>query len=213
MVEDIIADMGNIKDALYKAGIEQTRLFQELAEYHTLLTESELLLERTEQARIIVNKVANDIQKGLEYHITNIVTMALSAVFEEPYEFKAEFVTKRNQTEIDMFFVKNSNQCEPMHSTGGGVLDIASLALRMAVWSLKQTRAIQILDEPCKFLSRDMQEKASEMLKMLSTTLGIQMIIISHIPEIISSADRVYTVEQKSGVSKVSKIGGEHGGI
>lgn len=159
-----------------------------------------------EKARVIVQNVANEVQKDLEYRITNIVSVALASVFENPYEFKVSFVTRRNQTECDMLFVRDGNECDPMESSGGGAIDIASLALRMAVWSIKKTRAIQILDEPCKFLSRDMQSKASEMIKELSDKLGIQMIIVSHISEMIEAADRVFSVENKNGVSFVTTI-------
>lgn len=161
-------------------------------------------LMNVEKARIVVQNVAAEVQKNLEYRITSIVSMALAAVFPDPYEFKVEFVTRRNQTECDMYFVKDGNECEPMDSSGGGPIDIASLALRMAIWSIKRTRAIQILDEPAKFVSRDLQEKCSEMLKSLSEKLGIQMIVVSHIPEMITAADKVFLVENINGTSKIS---------
>ncbi len=158
-----------------------------------------------EKARAMVQFVANKLQKGLEERIVNIVNLALSSVFDDPYEFKVVFVTRRNQTECDMFFVKNGNECEPMEASGGGPLDIASLALRMAIWSIKKTRALHILDEPAKFLSRDMQDKASDMLHLLSEELGIQLIIVSHIPEMITAADRVFEVKQTGGVSAITE--------
>lgn len=160
----------------------------------------------SEKARIVVQRAATKAQKNLEFRIENIVTIALSSVFDDPFSFKVKFVDRRNQTECDMLFVKDGNECDPMESTGGGEIDIASLALRMAIWSIKKTRAIQILDEPAKFLSRDMQDKCSEMLKSLSEKLGIQMIIVSHIPEMITAADRVFQVQQIEGVSHVRTI-------
>jgi DNA repair exonuclease SbcCD ATPase subunit len=191
------------KEKLIREQTKKTMLENALSAAESALSSHQTLLLNTEKARLIVQAVANKVQKDLEYRITNIVTMALSAVFTDPYEFKVEFVTRRNQTECDMYFVRDGNDCDPMDSSGGGALDIASLALRMAIWSIKKTRAIMILDEPAKFLSRDMQDKASEMLKELSDKLGIQMVVISHIPEMISAADRVINVENINGVSKV----------
>jgi DNA repair exonuclease SbcCD ATPase subunit len=89
---------------------------------------------------------------------------------------------------------------------GGGAKDIASIALRMAVWSICKTRALMILDEPCKFLSRGLQTKASEMLKMMSTELGIQIIMVSHVEEMITAADKVINVEKVDGISRVTVI-------
>jgi DNA repair exonuclease SbcCD ATPase subunit len=194
-----------------KTKIDELQLYkkmktEQLEETKLELSQLNKTLLSAEKARAVVQAVANDVQKSLEYRITNIVTMALASVFPDPYEFKVEFVTRRNQTECDMYFVRDGNECDPMDSTGGGAIDIASLALRMAIWSIKKTRAIQLLDEPAKFLSRDLQEKCSEMLKELSEKLGIQMIIISHIPEMISAADRVFNIELINGESHVRVI-------
>lgn len=188
----------------YKVRLEMTEeTLHEVTEAQKQLNKT--LLD-TEKARIVVQEVANEIQKNLEYRITNIVSMALASVFNDPYEFKVEFVTRRNQTECDLYFVRGDNMCDPLDSSGGGALDIASLALRMAIWSIKKTRAIQILDEPCKFLSKDMQAKASLMLKELSSKLGIQIIAISHIDDMIEAADRVINITQEKGISKVKVL-------
>ena len=158
------------------------------------------------KAQALIQKVAKETQQKLEYHIGNVVTMAQAAVFSDPYGFELEFVERRGKTECDIWFVKDGERMEPMFSSGGGALDIASFALRCAFWSLKRTRSTIILDEPMKFLSRDLQDKASEMIKMLSEKLGLQFIIVSHIDELISSADKVFRVSQEKGISKVEEV-------
>lgn len=198
-------DIVKVNEAFQKMKAEQMSLEKFAAMSKTTISDLEQQLLNIEKARAVVQTVANSLQKSLETRITNIVTMALSAVFDDPYEFKVEFVTRRNQTECDMLFVRNGNECEPIDSSGGGALDIASLALRMAVWSIKKTRAIQVLDEPAKFLSRDLQDKASSMLSTLSEELGIQLILVSHIPEMISAADKVFDVTTVDSYSSVKE--------
>ncbi len=198
--------INNAKSKIIEEKTRQKMVKERLTGLEDELETLGISLLNIEKARIVVQNVANEVQKDLEYRITNIVSVALASVFENPYEFKVSFVTRRNQTECDMLFVRDGNECDPMESSGGGAIDIASLALRMAVWSIKKTRAIQILDEPCKFLSRDMQSKASEMIKELSDKLGIQMIIVSHISEMIEAADKVFSIENKNGVSNVTSI-------
>jgi len=198
-------DIVKVHEAFQKMKAEQMSLEKFATMSKATITDLEQQLLNIEKARAVVQTVANSLQKSLETRITNIVTMALSAVFDDPYEFKVEFVTRRNQTECDMLFVRNGNECEPIDSSGGGALDIASLALRMAVWSIKKTRAIQVLDEPAKFLSRDLQDKASTMLSTLSDELGIQLILVSHIPEMISAADKVFDVSNVDGYSVVKE--------
>jgi DNA repair exonuclease SbcCD ATPase subunit len=201
---DIQKELNKAKDNLVRLLTRKAMTEEALEKARQNLGVEEVFLLNAEKARTVAQIVAAKLQEKLEYQISNIVTMALSSVFTDPYEFKVKFTDRRNQTECDMFFVKDGNECDPMESSGGGAKDIAALALQMAIWSIKKTRAIQILDEPAKFLSRDMQEKCSSLLKMLSDDLGIQMIIVSHIPEIMESADRIINVENIEGYSKVS---------
>ena len=48
-----------------------------------------------------------------------------------------------------------------------------------------------IFDEPFKFLSRDLHEKASYMLKEISERFKMQIIMVSHSQELIDSADKI----------------------
>jgi len=170
------------------------------------LDKHEKTMLATERARTILQTVAANMQKTLEFHIANVVTMALASVFDDPYEFKVQFETRRNQTEVDFFFVRNGNEIDPIDNSGYGAVDVAALALRMAVWNISNSRALLMIDEPFKFLSRDLQTIASGLLKELSTQLNIQLLMVSHIPEIINEADRVFNVKLVNGVSKVTTI-------
>lgn len=148
------------------------------------------------KAREIITTVAKDTQQQLEIRITNIVTMALAAVFPDPYQFVLRFTERRNQTEADLLLVRDGEEVSPIDATGGGVLDVVSFALRVAILLMSNYRRIIILDEPFRHLSEDLQPKASEMMKMLSDKLGIQFIMVSHEDGIIGSADNVITIKK-----------------
>src|SRR5690554_6759775 len=51
-------------------------------------------LHTIEEARTIIQKVAQQTQEELEYSISQIVSSAMSAVFDEPYEIKFHFIIK-----------------------------------------------------------------------------------------------------------------------
>lgn len=159
-----------------------------------------------EDALLIIQEVSKKTQQELEYHISDIVSTALSSVFEDPYEFKVEFVIKRGKTEADMYFVKDNERVDPLTASGGGAVDVASFALRIALWNLLRDSISNtlIMDEPFRFVSKDLQPKAGEMLKMLSDKLRIQFIIVTHSPDIINEADKVVTVSIKNGESVVT---------
>jgi len=158
------------------------------------LSSSQNYIMQCQKARIIVQTVAEELQKKIEYQISNLVSMALAAVFPDPYEFKIKFVPRRNKMEADILFIRNGHEGRPIDIAGGGVLDVASFALKAAAWSIKPTNYVMILDEPFHFLSRDLQRTCSQMVKMISTELGLQCIIVSHIPEITECADRVFNL-------------------
>jgi DNA repair exonuclease SbcCD ATPase subunit len=149
--------------------------------------------------------VAQQTQKQLEFHISEIVTLAMSAVFDEPYSFKIDFVQRRNKTEADLWFVRDGEQFRPLDASGGGAVDVAAFALRVAMWSLRRprSRATLILDEPLKMLSRDLMPKAASMIAEVSRRLGLQIILVSHSEELIEKADKTFRVFIKKGISEI----------
>ena len=170
-------------------------------------------LHKHEQAREIIRTVGMSTQSQLSFHISDIVSMALEAVFPEPYELKVEFVQRRNKTECDLKFVRDGLEIDPLSASGGGAIDVATFALRIASWSMMRphTRNTIILDEPFKHLKGKMANlKVLEMIKEVSDKIGIQIIMISdeRIPkeDIIASADKVFEISINKGISKVEEI-------
>lgn len=158
-----------------------------------------------EKAREIVKEVGLKTQEQLQYHISDITSLALEAVFNDPYKLTAEFVQRRNKTECDLYFERDGDKIDPLSASGGGTVDVASFALRIASWSMEspQSRPTIILDEPLRFLSADRQEKASEMLKEISTKLGIQFIIITHESTLTPFADRIFETKIRKGITAI----------
>lgn len=161
-----------------------------------------------EEAQVIIQNVAQVTQQELEYHVGELVTLALAAVFDDPYELSVEFIQRRGRTETDLWFVRGDAKVDPLSASGGGAVDVASFALRVALWSLapKKTRPVLVLDEPLKFLKGgELPEKGARMIKEISERLGIQIIMISHIPDQIEGADFRIHVGIKNGISRVTQ--------
>lgn len=159
-------------------------------------------------AQIIIQNVAQQTQQALQYQLSDLCSLALKAVFSNPYKLRVEFEIKRGRPECKLSFEKNGELFSPMDSSGGGAIDIASMALRIAIWSI--TRPIPhntlILDEPFKFLSERYQEKASIMLQEISKRVGIQIIMVSHCYRLIEGADKVFDTQMIDNVSVVKSI-------
>jgi len=152
-------------------------------------------------------------QKQLEYHLEEQVSLAMQAVFDDPYEFVVHFQEKRGKTEAELLFARRDMEFPPRGSAGGGSIDIAAFALRIAYWSMrqdKQVRPLLILDEPFSQLKgQDANLRALAMVQELSKRLDLQIIMISdeRIPreDIIANADRVFHVTQSNkGISNLT---------
>jgi DNA repair exonuclease SbcCD ATPase subunit len=159
-----------------------------------------------EKAKEIVREVGMQTQQQLQYHISDITSLALESIFDDPYELRVEFVKRRDKVECDLLFVRNGEGVDPLSASGGGAVDTAAFALRIASWSMRSPRSRNtiILDEPLRFLSEDLQEKASMMIKQLSEKLGLQFIIITHEPTLATYADKEFKVSIRKGVSIIN---------
>lgn len=171
----------------------------------TEIREKERDLRRHEEAREVIREVGLKTQQQLAFHISDITSLALEAVFDNPYQLNVEFVQRRNKTECDLLFVRNDHIIDPIGGAGVGAIDVTTFALRIASWSMfrPHTRNVIILDEPFKHLSVDLQDRASTMIKELSSRLNLQFIIITHEEALTTAADKVFQVSIRKGISKV----------
>jgi len=179
----------------------------ELEEVLNKLKRDEINIDK---AREVLQVVAQATQKELEYHIAELVSLAMSSIFPDPYVFHLDFVLRRGKSEADLSFSQSDDSDERMHplaSAGGGAIDVAAFALRVALWNLQspKIRNCIILDEPFRFLSKNLQRKASSMLVDLSEKLSIQFIINTHERSLIEKADKIFVVSQLDGVSEVKE--------
>lgn len=165
-------------------------------------------VKHLEQAHEIVKIVGGETQQQLQYHISDITSLALESVFTNPYELVMDFVERRGKIECDLLFKRDNEIFKPKESSGFGQMDIASLALRLAAWSMQvpRTRPTLIIDEPFKNLSHKFHEPASQMVKELSDKLGIQFIMTTHIPILAESADRVFETKLRNKVTHIKQI-------
>jgi DNA repair exonuclease SbcCD ATPase subunit len=144
------------------------------------------------EARAIIQHVAQETQKQLEYQISELASLALAGVFDDPYELVLEFVQKRGKTEAVIEFERDGVRVNPTHCTGGGAQDVAAFALQVALWGIKRNRPVMVLDEPLKWLKgNDYPERGADVIREISGKLGLQIIMVSHIPDQISHADKV----------------------
>lgn len=158
--------------------------------------EANARLKVIEDSIAIMQSVSSSLQIDVRDKIVHIVQAALDATFAGCL-FKMEFVSRRDKTEIDLLMTdKDGNEQDIIYGQGGGLKDIVSFALRIALWTMGKTSSVILLDEPFKFLSEGHKEQGAELLKKLSADMGIQFIVVSHEEAIINAGDSVNVISE-----------------
>jgi DNA repair exonuclease SbcCD ATPase subunit len=205
-----------VKNRLYalRSRIDQVKgrrehLTEQLQEARARGREAKREVEAGEKALVIVQEVSESVQLQIQRRISELGTLCLRAVFGDRYEMDVTLERRRNRIEADLSFVDNLTRArvDPLSATGGGPVDVAAFALRLSLWSLRQPslRNVLVLDEPFRFLSVDLHERASMLMKKISEELGLQIIMVTHSGELTAGADKVFRVTMRNGVSRVTE--------
>ena len=147
---------------------------------------AEQKLMDTQTAQEVLQHLAQAVQQKAHQRISEVVSSCLSTVFEDPYQFKIEFERKRGRTEASLRFVRRGLDLDPMTASGGGAVDIAAFALRVACLVMHRPRLsrVLIIDEGFKFVSEQYRENVRVMLEELSKEMDVQVIQVTHIEEL-----------------------------
>lgn len=151
-----------------------------------LVDKMKIAAEATQEAHEIIQTVAVGVQLEAHQRISGVVSRCLATVFEEPYVFQLKWDRARGRTEVRMVFMRDGMEVDPMDAAGGGVVDVAAFALRLACLMLHRpsVRRTVVLDEPFKFVSADRRGCVRRMLEDLSEELDVQFIMVTHIEEL-----------------------------
>lgn len=171
-------------------------------EEERLLLVKHLLQNAAEFAR-------NQSKQQIEYIVSN----CLQYIFNSNLEFKIELTEKANRNEAEFYVITSLDDemkliTKPETSRGGGVVDIVSLALRIALLEAHNPKinGPLILDEPAKHVSEDFIINVADFLKQVSNMFKRQIIMVTHNTHLLESADIKYRIELIEGVSTVTSL-------
>jgi len=148
------------------------------------LEKAKLHLTHVEQAQDIAQKVSQEIQQKAHNQIAAVVSRCLKTVFfDKDYGFKIRFERKRGRTDANLILIKDGHEIStPLEADSGGVLDIASFALRLSslMLSKPKLRRFLAMDEPFKNLSPKYQEPARLLIERLSSDFNFQFLQVTY---------------------------------
>ncbi|CEP67852.1 P-loop containing nucleoside triphosphate hydrolase [Moorella glycerini] len=157
-------------------------------------------------------KVSEYAREQLRQKIEATVTAALQAIFEDDgLEFRVNLRQERGQAAADWEVVSKYGEFvfagEPEGTRGGGVSDVVSLALRLALLELARPKpgGPVLLDEVGKHVSANYAPNVAVFLKEYARKTVRQVILITHQAALAEVADVSYQVSQRDGISEVRR--------
>lgn len=176
------------------------------------LAETQRKLEIGDQVQILFAKTSEYARAKIKTHVEATVTAALQAVFGRELRFEILLREIGNQTAADWRVVDSMGDQEiagdPEESRGGGISDVVSLALRLAMLELVRPKLEGpiLLDEVGKHVSEDHRAALGDFLKAYAERSNRQIILVTHAQELANSADVAYQVTRNNGVSEVVRL-------
>jgi len=166
-----------------KTAVEECRTIREK------LTQAENHLTYVNEAQIIAQFVAKEIQQKAHSKISGVVSRCLETVFvgKDVYGLRIHFDRKRKKTEARIVLVKNGHEIDdPKNADSGGVIDVAALALRASciVLAKPNVRRLITLDEPFKFVDEVYRMNVCSLLEGLAKEFKFQFLMVTHINEL-----------------------------
>lgn len=175
----------------------------------TLLSDNLELLDKV----VILYQITSEFaREQAKVQIETLVTKCLQFIFESNIEFLIEIEELRNKANAEFYVITESEdtiiKTKPELSRGGGVVDIVSLALRIAFLQIHKPK-IQgplILDEPAKHVSDEYIFNVADFLKQTSEMFNRQIIMVTHNQHLSAISNYSYRVELDGTTSCVTRV-------
>lgn len=160
----------------------------------------------------LLQKAADFSRNQATHQIEDIVTQSIAYIMQNSSRFIVDLSEKRGLP-IAEFFVESDYgdykvKTKPELSRGGGVVDIVSLALRIAFLENHRPKmdGPLFLDEPGKHISDDYIFNMGEFLKECSRLFSRQIIMVTHNDYLTNICDKAFRVDIRNGTSGVTEV-------
>ncbi|AGB41539.1 hypothetical protein Halha_1601 [Halobacteroides halobius DSM 5150] len=216
-MEDIIKqlekDIEIKKEEYHRRKGEEKRLKKVREKKEKELTEYQEEKELLDQVNIFLQEVSEYAREQARQQIELLVTQALQAVFGAQFSFEIEIEKKRNSFSAEFYVVSQAGEQEikniPQDARGGGVVDVVSLGLRVAILETLQRPKIGgplVLDEPAKHVSEEYIVDVAKFLKTVNDRFQRQIITVTHQQHLSQIADQAFKVKMETGKSQITSL-------
>ncbi len=208
---DLVQDY---RDWVEKQKVKRDDLGRRMGDTERSVEEKKGHAFRLVKARWVINEVARLTQNRFRKRVEDLVTLAVRSVMDQPLRFLVEFdVRGRGRSECHLRLQDgDSDPFVPKEEQGGMIVNLIGFALNIVLLSLQRPRLrkLLVLDEPFPFSGKgETLRRVGAMLRETSHSLGFQMIIVTHEPELAEMADRAWEVSHDGVHSVVSLMDGD----
>lgn len=149
----------------------------------------EVYTKSVEIFALIQQATQQQVKEGFE----KLVTYALQYIFEQNYKFELYFERRGNLQECNFKFLspEGIEITDPMEAMGGGILDVASIALRIALLELHKPKNTSFIafDEPTRNVSALFIGRCGQFFKEINRKIHRQIVIVTHQEALMEKAD------------------------
>ncbi|MXQ52301.1 ATP-binding protein [Shimazuella alba] len=184
-------------------------LIEDLKELQHKANEMQQQQELFDKVRLLFQKSGEYARKQAKAQLETLVTNALQYVFGSSFRFEIDLSPAEKNPTAEFYVVTEWNgeiiRTKPQDARGGGVVDIISLALRIAFLETVRPRLEGpiLLDEPGKHVSEDYILPMTQFLQSVHETFERQILFVTHNAHLTESADQAFFVRLKDGKSEV----------
>lgn len=164
------------------------------------------------KARFLLQEASAFAREQARQNIEAWVSGALQFAFQtDDIAFRVEILEKNNRPDAEFYVVSDYDgirvETKPQDARGGGVVDIVSLALRIALMESgkQRTDGPLLLDEPGKHVSEEYGMMLAQFLKGVTQKTKRQVILVTHNQYLAESGDKAYQVILQQGISQVTE--------
>lgn len=201
--------LATLRSQYNQATGQKSLLLRQQTEKQDALGRARTDIEVWQQVQMLFAKASEFARTQLVQRVQETVTAALQAVFGDEISFRIEMKEINGKPAADWVVeTAYGNELiagDPQESNGGGVVDVVSLALRLALLELSRPAlgGPILLDEVGKHVDETHQEALGAFLKSYARHTNKQILLITHQEKLAAIADITYRVERKNGASAV----------
>lgn len=211
-LEELDKNIDVLKDYVSRQEGKKDKIKEKLNFNIDRLHNVDIEIDLLEQVTILFQKTSIFAREQAKVQIESLVTKCLQYVFNTDIKFVIEIEEMRNKANAEFYIISEADdiiiKTKPELSRGGGIVDIVSLALRIAFLQIHKPPidGPLLLDEPAKHVSDEYIYNVGDFLQQTSEMFNRQILMVTHNQHLAALGNKVYRVELNGSSSKLVNV-------